>query len=288
MARQQSHDLTGAHHNCKKEKRGSKDPPLHAGSRPGPRDARGRRDKFRPPLRLPGSRPGRDKFPPAATLASTTAGATACRSGGRMAKCAPPRVSWGGGGGREGRGSGGGEWGGEKWGGGACGEGGGDQRGGVGPGDDGQRKGTVSDVARGAAGVSKVRRGSHREYWLSAWTRGGEGSRRVLRVERRSDDADEGHGHRSRASKYSRELHLPFDRGDGTGEGGIQRKRTRTGVAEGAYCDDSSGTHRKPRGCSGDGGVSSFGGIVVAHGGGDSTGWRADCVLSFTFLVFSF
>src|SRR5437879_1242919 len=85
-------------------------------------------------------------------------------------------------------------------------------------GDGGQHKGAVSDVASGAAGISKMRRGSHREYRVGAGTGGHEGSRGVLRVERRRDDADKGHGHRSRAREHPRELHLPFDRGDGIGE----------------------------------------------------------------------
>src|SRR5712692_2662919 len=79
----------------------------------------------------------------------------------------------------------------------ACLDGGGDQRVRVGPGDDGQCEGPISDVAGGAGGGSKGWRRSHREYWLSARAGGGERSRGVLCVERRGDDADEGHGHRS-------------------------------------------------------------------------------------------
>src|SRR5258708_5001688 len=57
-----------------------------------------------------------------------------------------------------------------------------------------------------AAGVSKMRRRNHREYWLGAWARGDEGSRSVLCVERRSNNADEGHGHRSWAREHTRKL----------------------------------------------------------------------------------
>jgi len=51
-----------------------------------------------------------------------------------------------------------------------------------GPGDDGQCKGAVSDVAGGAAGVSKMGRGAIVNIGR-AWTRGDEGSRGVLRVQ---------------------------------------------------------------------------------------------------------
>src|SRR5260370_12407719 len=124
-----------------------------------------------------------------------------------------------------------------------------------------------------------MRRGRHREYWLGARAGSGEGSRGVLRVERRSDDAYEGHGYRSCGGKNSRELYLPVDCGNGIGEGRIQRNGAGTGAAEGADCNDSIGAHWKSRGRGGDGGFSGVGGIVVGYRGGDSVGWRADSVL---------
>jgi len=54
-----------------------------------------------------------------------------------------------------------------------------------------------------------MRRGAIVNIGVSAWTRGDEGSRGVLRVKRRSNDADEGHGRRSWTRKHSRQLHLP-------------------------------------------------------------------------------
>src|SRR5258708_29334798 len=123
-----------------------------------------------------------------------------------------------------------------------------------------------------------MRRGSHREYWLGARAGGGEGSRCVLRVERRSDDADEGHGYRSCGGKNSRELYLPVDCGNGIGEGCIQRDGARTGAAEGADCNDSIGAHRKSRGCGGDGRFSGVGGILAAYRGGGSAGGGSDSI----------
>src|SRR5258708_11499961 len=119
-----------------------------------------------------------------------------------------------------------------------------------------------------------MRGGSHREYWLGARAGSGEGSRGVLRVERRSDDADEGYGYRSCGGKNSRELRLPVDCGNGIGEGRIQRNGTGTGAAEGADCDDSSGPHRKSHGCGGNGGFFCVGGIIMAFLGGESV-WLA-------------
>ena len=101
---------------------------------------------------------------------------------------------------------------------------GGHQREGMGPGHDGQCEGAVPDVAGGTAGISKGGRRSDREYRLGAGADRDEGSRGILRVERRGDDADEGHGDRSRARECAGELHLPVNRGDGTGERALRRK----------------------------------------------------------------
>src|SRR5207302_10668084 len=89
----------------------------------------------------------------------------------------------------------------------------------------------------------------------------------------------EGHGHRSRGREHTRQLHLPFDRGDGIGEGALRRKRTGRSAAQGAVGANPAGTLRSANGRRGDGGVPGVGRVVVAYLGGASAGWRADSVL---------